>query len=401
MNTKNNKLTIFASFPSDILTDYQSSGDGLLAFQYISRLAQRGHTLHVFCEFADIQSKLPENVTLYPLSDRREENGKANRLRYFLRSRSLLLDLTQKCKIDLIHELNPGFAALSLAFLGTKIPVIIGPIPGKWPFDSDYLISNKLQFYKLKLISIIKFFSISCIKYFQQLHASILLFSTPGSAFSFGIFGDSKIKSRVLPIGIEFAKSLPLSSFEAKDNNSAKFTVLYLAKIEIRKGIFTLLDAFEILSQRLPDCKLIVAGSGSELNAVENRIAQMTCQNNITITGNVDHENVFEVMGRCAVYCLPSYGEPFGITLLEAMACGKPVVTTDLGGPRYIISDQGGCRVPPRNADALADALFEILSSQELQQKMGRFNRELVEKIYAWEGIIDKLEEIYHEAIYN
>jgi glycosyltransferase involved in cell wall biosynthesis len=81
------------------------------------------------------------------------------------------------------------------------------------------------------------------------------------------------------------------------------------------------------------------------------------------------------------------------------MACGKPVVGTDAGGLAYLITKEGGCKVPPNDSQALADALIEILASKNLQISMGNYNRNLIETTYDWEKIIDKLESIYAEII--
>jgi L-malate glycosyltransferase len=393
MQGNSKRLTIFMSFPTSILTDYQASGDGLLAFQYISRLGERGHSIHVVCEFADIDSYLPDNIALYPISNEKRENGKTSRLRYFLQSRKIFNDLSKKYKFDLVHELNPGFTGLSLAFLGVKIPVIIGPISSKWPTDSNYLISSQLQLYGIKFISTIKFLIIDSIRYLQQLHASVLLLSTPGAGSALGMFGYNQAKGRVLPIGID--NSLFSASSQYPESEPI---ILFLAVLEIRKGIFTLLDAFDDLAKRLPNCKIIIAGSGSQAETIQKRIEMMPYKQQISFVGSADRSSVVKLMQSCSVFCLPSYGEPFGISILEAMASGKPVVTTDAGGPKYIVQDQGGRRVPPRDAKALADALFEVLNSQELQINMGKFNRDLINTIYSWDGIIDKLEKIYFEV---
>jgi L-malate glycosyltransferase len=105
------------------------------------------------------------------------------------------------------------------------------------------------------------------------------------------------------------------------------------------------------------------------------------------------------MMQSCDVYCLPSYGEPFGMTALEAMACARPVVATDAGGLRHLVPDEGGRKVAPGDPRALAAALRELLTDQALRRAMGEHNRRLVEERYAWPRIVSRLEEVYGEAI--
>jgi L-malate glycosyltransferase len=159
------------------------------------------------------------------------------------------------------------------------------------------------------------------------------------------------------------------------------------------------LEAFEQVATVIPSCRLTIAGSGEELERVKQRIAEMSCADRIDLIGRVERDRVAEVMRQCNVYCLPSDGEPFGISALEAMACGKPVVATNAGGLAYLVPDLGGRKVSPGDAKALAEALIEILSSPKLQQDMGEFNRSLVEENYSWEQIIEKLESIYNKFV--
>lgn len=102
-----------------------------------------------------------------------------------------------------------------------------------------------------------------------------------------------------------------------------------------------------------------------------------------------------------SVYCMPSYGEPFGMTLLEAMACGVPVVTTDAGGPPYIVQQAGARIVPMRNVERLADALIEILSDQALQKTMGACNRRRVEQEFDWSRSLNRMESVYAQILGN
>ena len=143
----------------------------------------------------------------------------------------------------------------------------------------------------------------------------------------------------------------------------------------------------------------MIAGGGAEAAAVERHIAESAFAERIERLGPLDRDRAVTAMRACAVYCLPSFGEPFGLTVLEAMACGKPVVATESGGLRFVVPARGGRKVPAGDADALARALGELLADSELRRTMGAYNRELIEGRYAWSRVVDRLEEIYGEAI--
>jgi glycosyltransferase involved in cell wall biosynthesis len=106
-----------------------------------------------------------------------------------------------------------------------------------------------------------------------------------------------------------------------------------------------------------------------------------------------------ELARQCTVYCHPSYGEPLGNSALEVMACGKPIVGTNAGGLGLLIQEQGGRKVPPRDAKALAAALIEILESPQLQGMMGAFNRRLLEGTYSWDQVVEQLESVYQTVL--
>jgi glycosyltransferase involved in cell wall biosynthesis len=176
-------------------------------------------------------------------------------------------------------------------------------------------------------------------------------------------------------------------------------TILFLGGIEQRKGIFTLLEAFPRVHAALPGCRLVVGGAGWEWGRMYETVQAMDERGQIELLGRVARADVPRLLAESTVFCMPSFGEPFGMSLLEAMACGKPVVATNVGGPGHLLDDQGGRKVPPGDAAALASALLEILRSPELQARMGAFNRAAIESVYSWDRVIARLEDVYRSVV--
>jgi L-malate glycosyltransferase len=259
--------------------------------------------------------------------------------------------------------------------------VILGPY---WPdFWREYWQGPNLAVARVK----------QAIRKWQQLYATSVLLSTPAATSKLEVPRQSRLRVHELSPGIDTRQWIP------DEHAGGGEDMLFLASLHAYKGIFVLLEAFARLSAEFPSSRLLIAGTGPEEPEVDRRIRATPALSRVRLLGPLDRHRVKSAMQACAVYCLPSYGEPFGMSALEAMACGKPIVATDAGGLRHLVADEGGRRVPPGDANALANALREILAAPELRRRMGKHNRRVIEERYAWPHVIGRLEHIYREAI--
>ena len=128
-------------------------------------------------------------------------------------------------------------------------------------------------------------------------------------------------------------------------------------------------------------------------------MADLRCAHQVEFLGWQERADAPELYRNCSVYCLPSFGEPYGGTLVEAMSCGKPVVVTDSGGPPHLVTEQGGVLFPAGDSMALSRALCDLLRDPGRRAAMGRHNRELVESRMSWDLVVKQLEEIYEKTI--
>ncbi|MEA2420310.1 MAG: L-malate glycosyltransferase, partial [Thermoleophilaceae bacterium] len=312
-----------------------------------------------------------------------DPSARIGRLRFMWELRRLYRRLARARRFDVAHQLNPVDVGVSLALTGDQTPVVLGPYYSDWapsgPGSDAQIGALALRVKRV-------------LRAAQQRRAATLLLSTPDAASKVEPEG-RRAHVHELPHGIDERLWRPPSPAPALQ------TILFLANLEVRKGIHVLLDAFEALAPRLPDARLQVAGDGPEGDSVRRRIRASPALARVELLGHVDRTRVLALMQSCDVYCLPSYGEPFGMSALEAMACARPVVATAAGGLQHLVPDAGGRKVPPGDAAALADALAELLGDVELRQAMGAYNRKLVEERFAWARVGDRLEQLYEEAI--
>jgi L-malate glycosyltransferase len=375
-------LSIFVAHPSSLLTDYRPHGDGLLAHRFIVELAQRGHRLHIAAESADLRRQLPDNVRLHPLGDP-DPARPVERLRYMWRMRRLFQTVRGHERIDIIHQLNPVHVGISLALADSGVPIVLGPYVPDWPDRRDGLTGADAA--GARLADGLR----SAVASAQQRRAAALLLSSPAAGSKVRLGPGSPTAVHELPYGIDERLWTP-DGVRAPAQD-----ILFVGRLHAHKGIFVLLDAFERLASTLPLARLRLAGSGPAEDDLRACVQRGPYGDRIELMGNLDRDATVRAMRACDVFCLPSFGEPFGLGALEAMACAKPVVVTDAGGLRYLVDGAGGRRVSVGDADALRTALCELLIDPELRRRMGSHNRERVQLRYTWQRVVDRLEQIY------
>jgi glycosyltransferase involved in cell wall biosynthesis len=382
-------LTIFIPHPSALLTDHQPNGDGLTAFGFIDHLAKRGHRLHVAVQECALERPLDSNITLYPLKCRMKAPI-LRRLEYMLRVRLLFAGLRRKHSFDLIHQMNPVYSGLSLALIGTAVPLVLGTYVARWPDDPDSLRSP------LPGVNRILRRGREMICRLQQSQASTLLLTTPAAMNRISEGPGLGKKVVLLQHGIDVSLFHPASG---ADPFAEEPSILFFANLWKRKGIYVLLKAFPQVIAAIPGCRLTVAGGGPELSQVAALIEGMAVKHQIDLLGPIERSAAPELFRGHSLYCLPSLGEPYGMSALEAMSCGLAVVASADGGLGYMLPKEGSILVKPGNVNELASALIELLRSPERRAKMGRYNREYAAEHFAWPAVVDELERIYEETL--
>ena len=369
---------IFVLPGSAMFTDNRPHGDGLVAYGFVRQLALDGHELHVAAGHVDLRGELPANVHLYELGA-----DDPHRLSFMWRVRRLYARLARVRTFDLVHQLTPVDVGVSLALPRSGAPLVLGPYVPDWApsgVGADAEVGGAVLRVKRLLRAA------------QQARAACVLVSTPAAESKVELRGRRWERVHELPLGVDEQFWRPSGS-PARGGE-----VLFLASLETRKGIHVLLDAFERLAPRMPSARLLVGGEGSELERIRARIGASPALAGVELLGPRDRESARALMQGCAVYCLPSYGDPAPLAAVEAMACGRPVVATDASGLGYLVPAEGGATVPPGDAGALAEALGRILADPALARSMGEHNRRVVEERYAWPRVVARLEGLYEAA---
>jgi glycosyltransferase involved in cell wall biosynthesis len=173
--------------------------------------------------------------------------------------------------------------------------------------------------------------------------------------------------------------------------------ILYLGRLEAAKGVFELLAAASRLAPRFPALRLVFGGEGDE-GALRRRAAELGLAERIELPGWLSQEERDAELAKAEVFCLPSHAEGLPMAMLEAMAAGKAVVATAVGGIPEAVQDGGnGLLVPPRDEGALARALAELMGDTALRDRLAAQARATIEQHYSTEVVCRQLSALYRE----
>ncbi len=222
----------------------------------------------------------------------------------------------------------------------------------------------------------------------QQWHADSLVLTTPAAWNRLPNPRSLRGEAFYLPHGIDTELFSPATDSDPNPegvDSRADGSILFFANVLERKGIFTLVEAFPRVLREFPAARLIVAGEGPALPEAKSRVTALGYADRVDFVGRQEERSdATGLYRRCSIYCFPSFGEPYGTHLVEAMSCGRPVVVTDSGGPPHLVSDKGAILFPAGDAAALSRALCDLLRDPTRRAAMGRHNRRTAETTMSW-----------------
>jgi glycosyltransferase involved in cell wall biosynthesis len=198
----------------------------------------------------------------------------------------------------------------------------------------------------------------------------------------------------VIPNGVDIDKFKVEKPVASKYNHPVIGSV---SNLNQTKGFEYLIAAVPTIKKKFPLISVEIIGAGPERNKLMLKIKELKLEHNVTLLGS--KKDGYKYIKNWRTFVLPSVSEPFGIAALEAMASGVPLVASKVGGLKDIITDKkNGLLVPPRNSEALAKAILQILLSMALGAKLKRGGLLRV-KDFDWKKIVKTLEGVYEELV--
>ncbi|MEM7029142.1 MAG: glycosyltransferase family 4 protein [Chloroflexota bacterium] len=243
-------------------------------------------------------------------------------------------------------------------------------------------------------------------------------------------FPDLKVPVQAIYNGVDvkqFVADPPRKDFNA-DNNTKR--LLFVSRVSPEKGVHTLLTAFKKVVQVMPEARLDIVGSQGQLarsyivglsddpkvkaltrfyqgddryayiNHLQSQAQMLQIEDCVSFVGAIAHTEVTAYLQRADVLVNPSLSEAFGISLVEAMACGKPVVATKVGGMTEIVDPaQTGYLVEADDPDSLVEAILMVLCDPLLSSKMGQAGQHRAHTLFSWASIVSRLEATYIDLL--
>ncbi len=280
-------------------------------------------------------------------------------------------------KFDLIHFHEPWIPILSRQILSRSNTINVATFHAKLP---DNVMSKTIE-------RVITPYTRSVLKYIDVMTAA----SQPGSEY---IRSLTTKPIYLIPTGIDLReyKPGPVSELLKKP------TIFYVGRLEKRKGVKYLLQAFVHVQAKLPEAQLVIAGDGPDRKKLE-LLANELGLKNVKFLGYIDDPEKIKWLQTCTVFCAPSiYGEGFGIVNIEALACGAPVVAGANPGFASALPGRGMLGlVNPYDAADFARRLVVHLQDPGLRAFWRKWSKDYV-KQFDYRTVVDQYEDIYKEA---
>ncbi|MDX6385697.1 MAG: hypothetical protein QOK48_3270 [Blastocatellia bacterium] len=181
-----------------------------------------------------------------------------------------------------------------------------------------------------------------------------------------------------------------------------KITFGFAARMEELKGPMVLMEAFAVAHEQCENICLNIAGDGSQRQKIATRAKALDVASRYRYHGVYTHpEQCREFMESLDVFVMPSFSEGTPNSIVEAMACGKPIIASDVGGIPDMLGTDSGILVPPGDMKALADAMVSLAQNPELRRTMGAAAKERYEKLFSPRVVVPFMVETYRRVTKN
>ncbi len=300
-------------------------------------------------------------------------------------------------EIDLAHQIMPQAARYPVPFRGMEVPYIVGPLGGalETPLSFQGEAAAAAWYTRARVLDKWRFRHDPWLRG-SYAEADIVMGVAP---YMRDVLSDIPLRrfEPVLELGIDALPDLP-----ARDD-AGPIKLLHVGRGVRTKGLRDVVRALARLKERYPDMTLDSAGTGEEIAICEAEARALGVRDRITFHGLLPRDQVEHLYRAADIFVFPSFREPAGNVLYEAMRWGLPTIAAARGGPDYIVDDTNGIRIPVTDPDTyardIASAIEALADDPKKRQEMGMAGRRRLEREGLWPVKARALVQIYQSVL--
>ena len=404
----NEKLQVLIVCPQ---CNGEDVGEAWCGYQWVSRLAKKCDTTLLTVRFPnrpppsvqlpDVRTFEWKAVPYLSSFPRINSSIKPWYPLFYLQVRSWLGTMKRHdLKFDILHHLTPMAMRFPSPCSGSDIPYIIGPVggglatpagfSGELGTEPFYTRLRQLDGFRLRYDPMMR-------RTYENAEAVIC-----SGPYAVNKLAHLNITRTVLETEVGIDDLAPVTPLRTRKTNELR--MLHVGRIVRTKGLRDAIRAMARL-QDLPNVTLDVAGDGEDLIACKQEAKALGLSSRINFLGRRNRGEVENLYRHADLFLFPSFREPTGIVLFEAMRYGLPVITTNIGGPGHIITDECGIRVPAENpeqlSDDLADEIRRLAVNRDVLAILSKGARARVSEIGLWDQKIERMLQLYQQIASN
>ena len=302
-------------------------------------------------------------------------NGSVGRVTLGLRFKRQAREVLEAESFDILHFHEPFVPFLSPTVLDQSKTVNVATFHAFGGFSPSYWIGKRFAG-----------------RLAERLHGRIAVSGAARHFISRYFPGEYEI----IPNGVDLDRYTGAEPYE--NLRDGTLNILFVGRLEERKGLIHLLKAYNRLRKRKVDARLLVCGAGPKLREYK-RFVGLRGIRDVEFLGRVSDEEKVRYFASADIFCAPNTGqESFGIVLLEAMAAGVPIVASDIHGFKRVVErNVQGLLVEPRNPRALAAALYTLSRDPDLRHELGEAGRARAPE-FSWDRVTERIVDFYYQT---
>jgi len=383
------KLRVLAFFVNPIGQGYLGGAERRF-FEVSKALAELNVEVHAVELRSSLSSDFKASYISHPLA---HESPRGHRESIHLISdlfrrgfglfRRTRFDLVQASRHDLVENLFPAWI-LSFIF---RVPFVVTfhhLNPNDWMSTQD-LYRSRVRRYKSRLRAVVLTLDDIAKRLLYSRAEGYLTVSNATKRDMTEVFRLPRDRIFVSGDGVDFKRLSSFPHLGAKVHDA-----IFVGRVTGAKGIDVLLDAWRAVNDSRPEARLIIVGGGepTEMRKYSVRIEQLGLQRTVSMTGFVSDDRLVDLLKSSKIFVLPSYREGFGLGVAEAMACGLPVVISDITSLREAFSGVASF-FPPGDAERLSQEIVKLLDDDQLREELGCRSQVFVRK-YDWRSVAER-----------